>query len=153
MLADVLFPAFTAPYVAMVFFPYLAVAVLISEVAVYRAFNRSVGYGPLLRIAFVSNVVSSVVGCLIAAFLPSGLVRKPIGDHHIITTGPYWDIYAVAGFIVALGLSIWIEYAVIRRRFPQALRQENLLRCVAVANVASYAILLVLMFLSVWLFA
>ena len=35
----------------------------VSEAAVYRFYNRTAGYGRLLRVALVSNAISSIAGC------------------------------------------------------------------------------------------
>jgi hypothetical protein len=142
LLADVIFPAFTAPYFSELFFPIAALCAIASEVAVYRFHNRKM---PLFRISWrvvYANLVSWLVGVLIGGVLPSGLVSDP--RHHILTTGPMWTLMALCGFLVACLLSIGIEYAALRPFQKRGFPLDALGKCAVQSNVVSYLVLLVL---------
>src|SRR3954471_17036773 len=68
MLADVIFPAPSAAYVANLFIPASAVLAVLSEIAVFRAFQRS--RMSLLRLSLVVvgiNIFSWVIGILLSS--------------------------------------------------------------------------------------
>ncbi len=98
-----------------------------------------------------ANLVSWFAGVVIGFLLPSGLVPKPIeSDGHqvsIITQGPRWMAMALASFVVACPLSIGIEYTALlpfqKRKFPF----NNLGRCTTYANITSYVVLSVLVWI------
>jgi hypothetical protein len=144
--ADVIFPAFSAPYLAWFFFPVAALLAMFSEVLVFRLRNNELTWGRAAAITAGANLVSWFFGLLLSLVLPSGLVphlvRQPGGkDFRTITQGPHYGTYMILGFIVALILSILIEYRVWLRYTHKAPLRDCLNSCI-LANVASYAVLI-----------
>ncbi len=138
-LADVIFPAFMTPYVNALF-PVAAVPALVSEAVVFRLLNRHLPWGRVATLVIVINLVSGAFGFLIAAFLPSGLENPG-------QMGPEWGTYAVLGYVVAFFLSILIEWGTLRALSRVGEIGRPFLT-VALANTASYAVLIVV--LVVW---
>src|SRR3954471_3661510 len=141
MLADVIFPAPSAAYVANLFIPASAVLAVLSEIAVFRAFQGS--RMSLLRLSLVVvgiNVFSWIVGILLSSLpiLPSGLVPRPLGEGRpsVITTGPHWGAIAASSFVWACFLSALLEYGILSP-FRRRLHFQRLGVCVVAANVCS----------------
>jgi hypothetical protein len=144
ILADVIFPAPTAAYVASVFFPLAALLALATEFAVYIYFQGNTSKSLLLALVVGVNVFSWCAGILLSALLPSGLVPQLVeaGDHQvqILTTGPQWNTIAILSFFWACFLSFVFEYGLLlllRKRLPL----QRLALCVAAANIASYCVI------------
>jgi hypothetical protein len=144
ILANVIFPAPTAAYVASVFFPIAAVLALTTEFAVYCWFQRGVlSSWRLLGVVIVVNLFSWIVGIALSLLLPSGLVPKLVdaGEPvYILTQGSHWSTIAVASFVWACFLSFGLEYGglwVLRTRLPF----QRLALCAGVANAASYCVI------------
>ena len=93
--ANVIFPAFAAPYMSAVIFPIAGFAIWGAEAFVYRIFSKQLSIPATLSLSFGANVVSSVVGLFIANFLPSGLVQNP--EKHIIQAGPDFSFMRHSG--------------------------------------------------------
>jgi len=89
-----------------------------------------------------SNVVSSLLGVIVAAAMPSGLKhnwRPAQGDIH----ERVWNTYAAWSWVLAWAVSVLVEYLFIRQVF----RKDPLPRlfpCVVIANTASYIALAVI---------
>lgn len=145
ILANVIFPAPSAVYIANIFFPLSAVLALAAEFAVFLYSQRGIISKPrLLGAVVVVNLFSWVVGLLLSLVVPSGLVPKLVGDAehpmHIITEGTYWTPVAIAGFFWACLVSFGLEYGALRwlgRKPPF----QRLGLCVGVANVVSYCMI------------
>jgi hypothetical protein len=145
ILANVIFPAPSAAYVASMFFPLAALLALATEFGVFAVFQRNVPSRLGLFMVVVSvNVLSWVVGFGLSFLLPSGLVPQMVsgGDHDfpILTTGPSWGMMAIASFFWACLLSFAIEYAALWW-FREKLHFRRLALCTALANLASYCVI------------
>ena len=147
-IADVIFPAFYAPYVAQIFSPLAALAALATEIFFYRWWSKEARIGRLAVVVVVANVASSVVGMIIAAYLPTGynpaFPRGSQGPWH----APEWIQLATIAWVLAFLVSIVIEWPVLvlfRRfvRIPRALLASTF------ANAASYVALLAVFLMSV----
>jgi len=149
ILANVIFPAFTAPYFSPLLFPVAGIAAVVTEFVCYRRFSsrpERPSFGDIIG----ANLLSWFVGIVLSFFLPSGLVPKvlPSGSQ-TITQGPRFTTYAIIAFFVACALSIFIEGWFIRwstRTEPEPV--TGIYRLSAVANIASYIVLGVLVW--VW---
>jgi hypothetical protein len=151
--ADVIFPAFSAPYVAWCFFPIAALLSMLAEVLVFRFATQQLTWLRAMAGTAQANLASWIFGLLLSLVLPSGLVprfiRQP--DGHSFQTngpGPRFSLYMVMGFVVAYLLSILIEVRM-WRRFT---RNDPIPQCLRVciwANTASYLILIGIAFLYV----
>jgi hypothetical protein len=134
VLANLIFPAFTAPYIAPLLFPIAGIAAIVAETVVFKLLNWHLGLGRILGLVVLANVASGAVGYLIALVLPSGLVGEP------------HDVYVILSFVPAWVLSILIEYRVVRA-FAQWVTVPRPFSTVAWANTASYLTLFVV---AVW---
>jgi hypothetical protein len=145
LLANVIFPAPSAAYLATVFFPIAGVLALAAEFAVFAHFRRGVmSRWRLLAVVVGVNLMSWFAGLVLSFFLPSGLVPQlaDAGDRWIPipTQGPHWGTLAILSFFWACLLSFGLEYAALRpwrRRLPL----RDLALCVGLANVASYCVI------------
>ena len=127
--ANVIFPAFSAPYVLQVFLPAALVAALVTEVVVYMLQCRSLRIHIALLLVVGVNLVSWLAGILITGYLfPSGY-----GSSN-------FELYAYLGYLVAYGLSILIEGTCLvgaARKWPI----PSPFRLAFFANTASYVVL------------
>jgi hypothetical protein len=93
ILANVIFPAPSAAYVASVFFPLAALLALATEFAVFAYFQRKVlSKWRLLGVVVGVNVFSWLVGVALSFFGPSGIAPELVGagnPAHILTQGPH----------------------------------------------------------------
>lgn len=130
--ANVIIPAFAAPYVVTVFFPPLILAIVLTETLVVYFRERQAGFGNALLGVSLANVASWIVGVALSATLfPSGLVAG--------NPGPTFDTLMWIGIPVALVLSIVIEAGVLSLLARQ-LTARSPWTTMAMANVASYLI-------------
>lgn len=145
IVADVIFPAFSAPYFSPLLFPVAGILAIGAEWFCYRRFSSDPIY-PKLRDIILANLVSWVAGLLISFCLPSGLIAKTVGageghgESHILTPGPHFGAYVIVAFFVACILSVIIEFWSLRlttREHPV----DGLLRLSTIANVAGYVVL------------
>jgi uncharacterized membrane protein YidH (DUF202 family) len=141
ILADVIFPAFSTPYVSPLLFPVAGIAAIGTEWFCYRHFSSSEDYPDLGDIT-LANLVSWFAGIIISYFLPSGLVAKafPGGTGTHLSSGPHFTSFAVVGFFLACILSIVIEYGSLRWSTREH-QVERLFRLSAISNVAGYLVL------------
>jgi hypothetical protein len=142
MFANVVFPAFHAPYYAGLL-PPAVVATLLVECSVMCGLNRPCKVPAVCLAVAASNLVSWLAGYLVVPllFVGDGYGWEYLdGGGAILTHGRHWDWYASWAFLQACVLSIAIEYAALlamhrwvplRRRFLGVL----------VGNLASYAVL------------
>ncbi len=147
--ANVIFPAFTTPYVSPILFPIAGIAAVVSELYCYRRFS-SVNGIPTLSDVIGANMMSWLVGVLLGQVLPSGLAKKVIGaEMEILTEGPYFTGYAIIGFFVACLLSVFVEGWFLRfcSRHESEL-MEGAYGLAGIANLVSYLVLGIL----VWIF-
>jgi hypothetical protein len=142
ILANVIFPAFTAPYFSPFLFPVAGIAAVITEFVCYRRLSNHAerpGFGDIIGANFASWLVGMVIGFV----LPSGLAPRALpGGSEIITEGPRFTTYAIIAYFAACILSIFIEAGFLRwseRREPDPV--TGLFRLAAVANLASYIVL------------
>jgi len=147
ILANVIFPAFAAPYVSAMFFPVAAIAAMLTEAVVFRALNRDLSWRRTVSTVLVINIASAIVGFAIAAALPSGLEPTVMGEgenqFETIQPGPKFGMYAVLGYVLAFVLSILIEWGIVRTS-RRVVKLAKPFITVALANAASYAVLIVL---------
>ena len=127
LLANVVFPLFDLPYMGGIFQPWLAAAALVGECITFYAFQfRTAPFWLVLVAVVAANIVSTLVGFLGLAFLPSP------------ENGPHWLVYLT--FIVAWALSVAIEYGVYLA-VPRWRRFQHLFLVTVVSNAVSYGIL------------
>ena len=131
--ANVIFPAFTAPYVAGIFFPQAIILALVTEGAVYKALCRVLRLRVVVVLVLLVNAVSWLAGVVIGSFLPSGLINNEQG---ILTSGPSFNRYALLGFVLAYVLSVIIEYGALRIASSRV-KIESPFRLSFAANTAS----------------
>jgi len=147
ILANVIFPAFAAPYVSAMFFPVAAIAAMLTEAVVFRVLNRDLSWRRTVSTVLVINIASAIVGFAIAAALPSGLeptvMREGENQFETIQPGPKFGMYAVLGYVLAFVLSILIEWGIVRTS-RRVVKLAKPFITVALANAASYAVLIVL---------
>lgn len=150
IIADVIFPAFSTPYFSPLFFPVAGIAAIGTEWFCYRRFSSNEDH-PSLGEIILANLASWLAGIIISCCLPSGLIQKPSpggGGHTHIAAGPHFATYAVIAFFVACFLSVIIEFWYLRwitRPHPI----DRLFRLSAIANVAGYVVLGVLVWIWV----
>lgn len=146
--ADVIFPAFYAPYVAQIFLPFAAIAALASEVFFYRWWSKEKHVARLVAVVLVANVVSSIAGIVIAVFLPTGynpaFVSHGQGPWH----SPAWNQLAEVAWVVAFLASVFIEWPIVAA-FHRLVTIPRTFLAVLLANAVSYVVLLVVFFGSV----
>ena len=136
-MADLIFPAFFTPYVAMVFYPIAGLAGLIAEVVVYRLVLIEERLSRVLWLALAVNAVSSLLGVVLAGVLPSGLIAN---QNEGLIAGPLFGRFAIASWFVLFLLSVATEYPMLlllTRRRPLA----KPFLAVCLANIASYLVL------------
>ncbi len=143
MLANVIFPAPSAAYLATLFFPVAAALALATEYGVYLHFQRKIlSLWPLFCVVFIVNIFSWLAGILLSFVLPSFLVPTLVGEGTsrgtALLPGPHWEAVAILSFIWACLLSIALEYFALWL-FRKTLRFRRLGLCVTIANTASYA--------------
>jgi len=103
---NVIVPAFSTPYVGLIFvWPFLLVA-FVAEVLAFGVFNRTAKLWKLFFYIFLANLVSSLTGIVIGSILPSGY------DSDWRPTGAY-AVYATFSWVGAYILSVLIEYALL----------------------------------------
>jgi hypothetical protein len=113
LLADVIFPAFSAPYLSLLFFPIAALLAISSEIIAFKCRYRSLPISRTVWIALVANLVSWMIGLILSLVLRSGLVPKIMrGGFKTVEPGPHFQVFVICGFIVAFILSVVIEYFV-----------------------------------------
>lgn len=145
VLANVIFPAFTAPYYSYFFFPLAGIAAVAAEVVILKKRHPALTLTRVFIFTLVANIASWMLGIAISSQLPSGLTPKVIqnGDHEFstISQGPHFNQLVLAGFGVAFILSILIEYPV----WKYLTRRKMLPRLfisICYAHVASYIALI-----------
>lgn len=138
---NVVYPAFLQPYVVGVALLPLGIAAFTSEVFTLRQFNPSAALGRLTLAVIGANLVSSLLGVLLALQLPDQLtwVKSPTGGR-FPEPGPHFFLYSVLSFPLLCALSILVEFFVLRFLRTWA-GLSDLLPAVAVANVVSYSVL------------
>jgi hypothetical protein len=146
IIANVIFPAFATPYVSAMLFPLAAVTALVVEMIVFRVLNHNLSWARIAGIVVVINILSAVVGCLVALILPSGYETALIGregeQFETFQPGPDFITYAALGYLVAYMLSILVEWGILKSSRQKALIEKPFVT-VAAANTASYAVLVV----------
>lgn len=140
--ANVIFPAFHAPYIFLIPLGFFVVAI---EAALLGAFNRrACPWVVFFLYSLGMNLVSTMAGFCLAPSLPggSGLVVANPDERGfgILGRGPDWHRLAGLSFVEAGLLSIAIEAAVLLA----AWRRTGLRRViipVVLGNLLSYALL------------
>ena|SRR5579884_3571544 len=145
--ADVIFPAFYAPYLWQIFDPIAAIAALTTEFVFYKWWSKATQPARLIIVVLVANVASSVAGVIIATMLPTGYEPRFVAGGSGPWAGQTWNHFAKAAWFAAFLISIAVEWPVVVafRRFLYIRRAFVAVVC---ANVLSYAILLVVLFIS-----
>ncbi len=141
--ANVIFPAFAAPYFSQGFFPIAPIFALGAELAIYKWKIKHLSFGVIVSILIGVNAVSTVAGIFITSSLPDGLTKKSSG---VLTDGPDFMLYAKLGFIVAYGLSVlieWIALVMVAKKSPI----NSPFKLSLLSNTASYIILSVIVWL------
>lgn len=132
--ANVIFPAFAAPYIAVALWPWLIVAVIAIETAVLYWRDRAVGIAGAFLAMSLANAASWIVGIVLASTLfPSGIAPGSPRP------GSAFATLVWIAFPVALVLSIVIEAGVLAL-LSRWLRLRAPLRTALIANVGSYLV-------------
>jgi len=130
--ANVIFPAFAAPYLMPALTPWLIMAVIAIETAVLLYRERHLQLGGAFFLTLLTNAVSWFAGVVLAyTVFPSGIVAGSPRP------GPDFGMLLWFAFPVALVLSILIETGVLRL-LMRWLTLRPPLRTMIIANVASY---------------
>lgn len=130
--ANVIFPAFTAPYFVTAMFPLLALSVLVTESLVVYWRERNAGFGNAVLWVVLANVASWIVGvALTSTLFPSGLASNG--------PGPAFETLMWIAIPVALVLSILIEAFVLKMLAKRIITRSPWVT-MAIANLCSYAI-------------
>ena len=139
LILNVIFPAFLAPVIPVLFMPILAIFILGIEVYVYyingRLSDQDFQYYWIIAV-IAANLVSSLVGIALSGILPSGLSQDLKNG-----PGPEANVYFWLSWPVWWSISILVEYSMIwlsTRRNPI----RNLFRANLFANTVTYAVLL-----------
>ena len=147
LLANVIFPAFSATYFLHLLFPIVGISAILAEVFVFRRRYQALTFFGALIPVLVANVISWIFGVVLSAILPSGLVPKIVksGDQgvSILSRGPDFGVLVAAAFGLAFVLSILIEYPVWKFLFRKD-PLPNLFRTTCIAHVASYSALILI---------
>jgi len=147
--ADVIFPAFSAPYLSLLFFPIAALLAISSEIFTFKCRYKSLPLSRTVWITLVANFVSWMIGLLLSLVLPSGLVPKIMrSGFKTIAPGPHFQVFVICGFIVAFILSIVIEYFVWKRLSKKS-PLPSLSVTSFIAHIASYGILILIAYLYI----
>jgi hypothetical protein len=135
--ANVIFPAFAAPYFAQAFSPVLICVVLLSEALIVWLHERPLTSKVLVAVAVVvANAVSWVLGVVLAYFVfPSGLGDAAPG--HV--GQEFWSLVWLA-FPVAFLLSVLLEGCTYRL-LSRYLQLSHPWRGACIANLVSYAVI------------
>ena len=143
--ANVIFPAFTAPYVSYLFFPMAATAAILSEIVVFKLRYHELSLIRATGVTLIANLVSWIAGVILGFLLPSGLIPKVVGSGNqqftTITQGPHFDSLMWIGFAVAFLLSVLIEFY-IWKIFQRKSPLPKLLTTTTTAHIVSYALLI-----------
>jgi len=143
--ANVIFPAFTAPYVSYFLFPVAALAAILGEVLVFKLRCSRLSWKRVINTTLYANLISWIAGVILGAVLPSGLAPQVVGSADrpatIITRGPNFELLMWSGFGVAFCLSILIEYQV-WKRFRKEEPLPGLFRTTVLAHITSYLLLI-----------
>lgn len=150
-IANVIIPAFSVPYAAALLLPVAGISVLIAESVVFKLANKNISWWKLSFLALGMNIVSTIVGFIISAFLPDGLEPKLMGSGEngvwISQPGENWMTLMYIAFPVAYALSILIELCVVK--IIKRVSIEKPFRTVAIANTVSYVLLISISY--IWL--
>lgn len=138
--ANMIFPAFSAPYVSTLIFPVALVAVLIIESAIFKKVSANLTILKVILLVIIVNLVSWFGGVLFTGFLPSGLITNEEG---MVTSGPDFSFYASLGFLVAYVLSFLIEAGVLKL-ISYKINMASPIKMSFYANTASYFALTVI---------
>ena len=143
-IANVIIPAFSVPYTAALLFPVAGISVLIAESVVFKLTNKNISWWKLSSLVLGMNIVSTIIGFIISAFLPDGLEPQNMGsgEHEVWISQPgeHWTTLMLIAFPVAYVLSILLEFGVVRivKRVPI----DKPFRTVTLANTLSYVLLI-----------
>ncbi len=146
LLANVIFPAPSLPYVTSLFLPAAGLLALGAECGVFAAFMKGTRPAVLFGLVISANVFSWLAGVLIGGqlpweWLPTGLLDdgSPTGQFH---RGPHFWTIARWSFVVACVASFVLELAFVGLvTLLFRIRMERPAACVGLANVASYGVL------------
>jgi len=139
--ANVIFPAFAAPYFVPAFSPLLIALVLIVETSIIWLYERPLTSKAMAALAVVTaNATSWLIGVGLAFFVfPSGLSQAGPSDSQ-----EFWSLVWLS-FPVALVLSVLIE-AGIYLLFARHFQFSRAWRGSVVSNLASYVCIGVIFF-------
>jgi len=150
-IANVIFPAFSAPYVSALLFPVAGISVLIAECVIFKLTNRNLTWWKIIALVLGMNIFSTIIGFIISAFLPDGLEPKLVGsgEHEVWISqqGEHWTTLMYIAFPVAYVLSIILEYGVVR--LFKRISISRPFRTVTLANTVSYILLITISYIWV----
>ncbi len=146
LLANVIFPAFSAPYFSQLLFPIAGIAAILTEVFVFRKVYSSLEFFKTLGFVVIANIASWIFGIVLSHFLPSGLAPKIVQaggqEVSVLSRGDNFGSLVIAAFVLAFILSILIEYPV-WRSLGRKMDLPKLFRTTCIAHVASYTVLII----------
>ena len=142
-IANVIFPAFSAPYVSALLFPVAGISLVITEILILKITNRSLSWGKIISLVLIMNVASTIIGFIITGLLPSGLEPKLFGEgeHQVAIQQPgeNFNTFMIMGFFVAYVLSIFSEYVI--AKLIKKIELNKPFQNIALANTGSYIVL------------
>lgn len=140
-LANLIFPAPALVFALGLFMPFAIVAALAVEWLVFETREgHNHGFRRLLMILHL-NFWSTFAGLFITTRFPSGveMATGPPSLRDQLTRSPEYGTLAVAGVVIAYGLSVAIEYAALRV-FYRDERWTSPFTTVLIANSLSYPV-------------
>jgi hypothetical protein len=144
--ANVIFPAFFAPFVAQILVPVAGLMALATEVIFYRWWTGETRISRLLAMVLTANVVSSTVGMFIASQLPTGYAPAHSTSPHSSWRAAEWSDYAALAWVLAFVISVVVEWPILVV-FSKLVVVRRSIIASFFANACSYVMLLVVLFL------
>lgn len=150
---NVILPVFFLPYLFMLF-PLTASIVVAMEATTYKLLNRENRLWRLFLFVLALNLASTLLGGLIALFLPTGFGSKLTGQGaqqaETVGHGPQWETDIICAWALAFILSIAVEYALIRVSMHPDSKIVRITRpfvTSGLANVMSYGSLIAVLWI------
>ena len=108
--ANLIFPLFTTPYIISIFIPVILPIVFIIESIVYRkTSNGTLSWSAIVLLVLVANLISWVIGIIIAAFIPDDIINI-----NNFLKDSYHTPSVIFSFILAYIFSVIIEGTVLK---------------------------------------
>ncbi|HAX74616.1 MAG TPA: hypothetical protein DCY88_01975 [Cyanobacteria bacterium UBA11372] len=141
-LANVIFPPLWAANLIQV--TYLGIPALLAEIIVFQIFQK-ISFLKASLLVIGANIVSLIAGFIFTSIL--SILRNTFFPVYSATNDPYFTSLAIASFPIACLLSIGIEF-ILLKQFQQKFHLRDLFLCMAIANLVSYTILGITVWIS-----